>query len=242
MPRAVLFDLDGTLLDIDLDTFLPAYLQAVACRVEAYLPPERFVRELMRSTGAMVADRDPSRTNQMVFREDFFPRLGLAEEELRPIFEDFYRRDFPRLHAYARPVPAARTVVQAIQRAGFRTAVATNPVFPLVAVRERLRWAGLADLPFDLITSYEIMHFCKPHPEYYAEVACLLGCRPEECMMAGDDPAMDLAGARAAGMRVFHVTNSAGGTGERGKLEDLLAVLRVPGGVPGAPVESRGNP
>jgi len=244
--RAVLFDLDGTLLDLDMETFLPVYLSALAPRFASFLPPERFVRELLRSTGAMVANRDPERTNRQVFCEEFFGRLGLPQERLMPIFEDFYFRDFPRLGTHARAVPGARRLVQAAQDRGLRTAVATNPVFPLQAVHERLRWAGIDDLPFDFVASYEDMHFCKPHPEYFREVAERVGCRPEECLMAGDDPEMDLVGARTAGMQTFHVLSGArDGSGvahqhPRGTVEDLLHLISVISGGSGAGRSSPG--
>lgn len=86
-------------------------------------------------------------------------------------------------------------------RRGLRLVLAINPVFPALAIRERMRWAGIARMPWELITSYENMHSCKPNPEYYREIAASLQLRPEECLAVGNDTVEDLAAA-AAGMPV----------------------------------------
>ena len=82
--------------------------------------------------------------------------------------------------------------------------VATNPVFPLQAIRERLRWGGFGDTEFTLITSYENMHFCKPRRQYYKEILRMLGRKPAECWMIGNDVGEDLV-AGELGISTFLV-------------------------------------
>ena len=225
---AILFDLDGTLLDLDMRSFISEYFRTLAAHVARAVPPDRFLRELLAGTDAMLANRGSDRTNQEVFRDWFFPRVGASESELAPVFEDFYRTRFPDLRPHARALPEAPAVVAALQAMGFKTAVATNPVFPRLAIEERLRWGGLADLPFDLITSYELMHACKPHPEYFREVARRVGCRPEECLMVGNDVVLDLEGARGVGMQTFHALSNSSPSRwvPSGTLEDLPAWIQ----------------
>ena len=76
----------------------------------------------------------------------------------------------------------------------------------ITALEQRLAWAGLGDFDFELITSYEIMHFCKPHPEYYQEILSLIGLSAEECLMVGNDIGEDLP-AGTIGMKTFLVEN-----------------------------------
>ncbi|MDP1125298.1 hypothetical protein Q5O12_27610, partial [Klebsiella pneumoniae] len=76
-------------------------------------------------------------------------------EQLLPVFDRFYAEDFPHLGKGIEPLPMARKVVEAAWSQGAKLVLATNPVFPRVAVDARLEWAGLADVPFALITSYE---------------------------------------------------------------------------------------
>ena len=82
-------------------------------------------------------------------------------------------------------------------------AVATNPIFPLAAIKERIRWAGLHDIAFDAVTSYEHMTACKPLPGYFAETAAMLGVEADRCLMVGDDRTLDMAAADI-GMRTFY--------------------------------------
>lgn len=162
MMKTVLFDLDGTLLPMDTDHFLEQYLRALTPRVAHLVPPKQFVEHLLASTYAMVVNTDDSRTNQEVFIDDFFRRVGCRPEEMMPIFDDFYRKDFCELRACARESHVPRLAVEAAVESGLEIALATNPVFPMEAIQERMRWAGVADFPWRLITSYENMHYCKP--------------------------------------------------------------------------------
>ncbi|MHB9145523.1 MAG: HAD family hydrolase [Symbiobacteriia bacterium] len=234
MIKAVLFDLDGTLLPLEQETFLREYLQRLAAKVAGLVPPDRFVKQLMASTLAMTANREADRTNQQIFAADFYPKLGVPEETLMPILEDFYERDFGNIRTIVTPDPAARQAVTAVLARGLDAVVATNPVFPMTAIRQRLDWAGLADLPFKLVTSYEDSHFCKPNPEYFLEVASRTGRQPESCLMVGNDVGEDLVAA-SVGMRTYlvkdHLINPSGAKPKAdhiGTLAELAAFLRSP--------------
>lgn len=198
----VLFDLDGTLLDVDVEGFFPDYFARLAAFVAPYIPPQDFTPRLMRSTTAMIENTDPARSNQEVFMTGFFAGVATPKDALMKVFDAFYRAEFPALRRHARPVPGAREVVRTVIASGRQAVVATAPVFPPVAIEERLRWAGLDDLPFALVTTYENMHFCKPQPGYYREIASHLGRRPEECLMVGNDVEEDLV-AKDVGMLTF---------------------------------------
>jgi len=206
MISALLFDLDDTLLGSSMDEFLPPYFQLVMRRVAHLVPPERFVRQLMRSTQVMMANEDPAITNAQAFAADFFPAIGIPEEQLMPLFEAFYREDFGALRRYTRPIPEARGAVQAAFDAGFAVVIATQPVFPLTAIQQRLEWAGIADFPYALVTSYENMHACKPNPRYFLEACERIGRAPGECLMVGDSLDQDIEPARRAGLKTFWVT------------------------------------
>ncbi|MGB4315040.1 MAG: HAD family hydrolase, partial [bacterium] len=65
--KALLFDLDGTLLDLDMETFLPAYFQAFTRRFGQLLDPQQFVDHLVASTAVMMASKDLEKTNEEVF-------------------------------------------------------------------------------------------------------------------------------------------------------------------------------
>jgi len=230
--RVLLFDLDGTLLGLDIDAFVPVYFGALARRFDGILPASTLVDAILASTRTMISDRDPTRSNQEVFWSDFLPRVGLGRERLDPIFTAFYRDEFPSLAHMARPLPEARKVLEHAVSRGYTLVLATNPLFPRVAIRERMRWGGIDDIPFAFITAYEDMHACKPQPEYYREILDVVGARPEECLMVGNDVQEDLA-ASLLGIRTFLVEGPyLRDKGEpryqpdaRGKLLDLIHLL-----------------
>lgn len=206
MIRAILFDLDGTLVHYDFDTFVKEYLVALGAKLANMVEPGRLVRQVMKSTDAMVRNLDPRKTNREVFAEDFFPAIGIPEDVLMPVFDDFYRSDFPQIkdRLGIRAHPAARRMIERLISRGLEVVIATNPVFPLIAIEERMRWGGLEGLPYRLVTSYETMHFCKPNREYYEEVLSLIGRKPEECFMVGNDVEEDLV-AGTLGMKTYLV-------------------------------------
>jgi FMN phosphatase YigB (HAD superfamily) len=109
--KAVLFDLDGTLLENDMDVFLPHYFRLLAARVAHLVPPAEFVDRLRTASQAMI-ENDGRATNEEVFAASFYPRMGHLRQDLELVFLDFYTNDFPSLRQYTRPKPEARQVVQ----------------------------------------------------------------------------------------------------------------------------------
>ena len=70
----------------------------------------------------------------------------------------------------------------------------------------RTRWGALEPKLLDLVTCTENMSFCKPHPDFYRDVAESVGVHPRDCLMVGNDVQMDLAPASKAGMRTCSIT------------------------------------
>lgn len=203
----VLFDLDGTLLPMDLDLFLDQYFKALTKRFGDVVEPDHFINSLYASTMAMVKNNDPSKTNEQVFMEDFFRRVPLNQNETMPQFDAFYRNEFPKLKDridLKLEGWKAREVVDTLFARGYRVVIATNPLFPLMAIEERLRWIGLDGHPYKLITSYEVMHYCKPNPNYFQEICERIKADPRECLMVGNDMEEDLP-ASTLGMKTFIV-------------------------------------
>jgi DNA helicase-2/ATP-dependent DNA helicase PcrA len=77
--------------------------------------------------------------------------------------DEFYETIFPTLSPLSSKYNKSRELIEIAKTKGYQLVLATNPVFPRRAIEHRLQWAGLASHDFDLITSYENMHFCKPH-------------------------------------------------------------------------------
>ena len=207
MFKTLLFDLDGTLLPLDRDEFINRYLESVASYFAQLCEPAVFIKVLLQSTQAMIMNKKPDKTNEEVFWDDFIRRMGRSRAELLPLFTDYYFHNFPALQRYTRPEPIVRQMVEAVFAQNKEVVIATNPVFPETAIRHRLKWAGIDHLPFRLVTTYENTHFCKPYPEYYAEILRELDRDPRECIMIGNDTREDLAAAHL-GIATYLVKNN----------------------------------
>jgi HAD superfamily hydrolase (TIGR01549 family) len=201
--QAILFDLDGTLLDNDMDEFLPHYFQRLGDWVSSIVPHKPFIAHLMQATRAMMAN-DGRDTNEEAFAAVFYPLAGRPRAEMEPVFQDFYDREFPHLRQYTRRRPEARTVVQAALDHGCDVVVATNPLFPASAIWQRIEWAGVADLPFRLVTTYENSRACKPNPLYFEQICSTIGRPAHACLMVGDDP-VDMAAAQVGCATFFAI-------------------------------------
>ncbi len=232
MIKACLFDLDGTLLPMDTYRFIEEYMRLLSSKMSHFLPPEQFTRSLWKATLIMMKNKDHTKTNQEVFEESFAAETGISWDQIKEDVMQFYAQDFPKLQKYVGFEPLARKAVETALEQGYQVAIATNPVFPKVAVWERLRWAGIDDLPFSLVTVYEETYFCKPHLEYFQRIAKQLGISPQECVMIGNDMQEDMVSSQL-GMRTFLLRSHRIDRGnptypvdQEGELEDLLIALR----------------
>jgi FMN phosphatase YigB (HAD superfamily) len=223
--RGVLFDLDGTLLDVDLDAFLRRYFLALGSVASSHFPGIAFMPALLASTSAMQRPH-PGRTNKEVFDADFLARTGFDVAANHEVFDDFYRDVFPTLGDGYGPKTGARAVVETAKALGLKMAIATQPIFPAAAIAHRLAWAGLADVAFDAVTTYESMFACKPQRAYFEQTSAMIGCAPEQCLMVGDDRDIDMP-ASDVGMRTFYVGGDAETPADhRGTLRVLADLLQ----------------
>lgn len=207
MPiKAVLFDLDGTLLPMDQDAFVKLYFGNLAKKMAPLgYDPEKLVASIWGGTKAMVKN-DGSCTNEEAFWRYFASLFGEEARKDEPYFDAFYRTDFEKARASCGYNEKAAQLVKAVKEKGLRCALATNPIFPDVATSRRIQWAGLDKADFELYTTYENSSFCKPNPAYYQAILDQMGLKGEECLMIGNDATEDTA-ALLCGMQVFLITD-----------------------------------
>jgi FMN phosphatase YigB (HAD superfamily) len=207
MPITLLLDLDDTLLNTNMDAFIPAYYRALSVALADQVAPEVMLPALVSGTKAMMASTDPALTLREVFDARFFPALNIDRQVLREHIDHFYDEVFPKLGSLTSPIPEALCLVEWAFEQGHRVVIATNPLFPLKAVQHRLRWAGLPPekYPFALVSSYETFHFTKETVAYYPEMLAQLGWPEDPVVMVGDDIDREVIPTRAAGVPVFWV-------------------------------------
>lgn len=206
MIKAVFFDLDGTLLPMDQEVFIRAYLGGL---VKTLAPkgydPEAIAKALWKSTGAMMQN-DGRSSNEEVFWKSFCAILGEKVREEEPLLEKFYEGDFQKVKDVCGYTEKSKKLVDKLNQAGFTVVLATSPLFPKIATDSRIRWAGLEPSDFAYVTTYENSNYCKPNPTYYTDLLSKMGLAPEECLMVGNDVGDDMI-AESIGMPVFLLTD-----------------------------------
>lgn len=202
-----LFDLDGTLLPMkSTDLFLEAYLKEVAIKIAPYgYEPNAFIQALMTGTYHMIQN-DGAMTNEKKFWYEFRKLLHSETDELEEIFEDFYKNEFELAKSTTSSEPLIKECIQLLKEKGYTIAIATNPLFPRVAVHKRIGWAGLLPEDFAHITTYEVSSYAKPNLDYYKEILSIMGKEPKDCIMVGNDVVEDMCAAEL-GMDTFLLTD-----------------------------------
>lgn len=199
--------MDGTLLDNSVRTFVPAYMAAIARHLSSLVDLEQLNDALLISTKQMILNQDPNCTLLEVFDANFYPRVGIQRDVLAPVLADFFANVYPDLKHLTRRNPEAVGFVQQAFERKYRVAVATNPLFPLTAIEQRLEWAGLSPLEyhFAVVPGAENVHFAKPNPAFLAELLAVMGWPEGPAIMVGDDLENDIHCAQALGLPTFAV-------------------------------------
>jgi len=225
MSLTLLFDLDDTLLDTNIEAFIPAYFQALSEHLAPYVSSSVMLPALISGMRLMLDSENPSRTLQEIFEEDFYRKLGVGKPKIAEVLEDFYDNIFPKIESKTTRRADASPLIGWAFSKGYRVAIATDPFFPRKATCHRLRWAGLDPGQFEVISTFENFHFSKTHSAYYAEILGQLGWPEEPILMVGNDVERDLVPAHRLGLKTYFIdgesASSPGFEAGRGKLADL---------------------
>ena len=229
--KAILFDLDGTLLPMSQAYFIKQYFKRLAAYAATIgISPEALIDGTLAGTEAMISN-DGKRTNRETFWNTYFEAVGEKRADLEELLDKFYFDGFKTLKEFTEDNVLAKKIVKLARGGDRKVVLATNPVFPMQAQIERLSWIGLSSDDFDLITSYDNSNYCKPNPQYYIEICKAIGVEPENCLMIGNDEGDDMKGASLAGMTCFLVTDhrimddNFMWTGARGSFEQVLKLI-----------------
>jgi N-acetyl-D-muramate 6-phosphate phosphatase len=177
--RAVLFDLDGTVVDTAPDMVAALYV----------LMRENGVKEVPYELARSAVSHGAARVVAVGF-PDTAPEQAAA---LQKRFLDIYRG---ALTLHSRLFPGMDDVLKDIERRGLRSGIVTNkaawlsePLLEQMGLRSR----------FACVVSGDTLPQRKPHPAPLLHAASLAGAAPADCIYVGDAE-RDVQAAHAAGM------------------------------------------
>ena len=223
--------MDETLLSINLNAFILRYFKDVSSMLADI--GRRSRGGTMARLGTILVDLNANRrsgtdnrTNLEFYRTEVERRCGicLSDPIIYEAFTYYDREVLPHknddvINAHA--MPGAHAALQAVQDAGLRCALFTNPSFPQGAIECRMGWGDLADAPFELVTHMGNTTRCKPDATYYLEQLQVMGLEPHEVLMVGNDPKRDFP-SPACGIQTAYVGQGKPGRATwHGTMEDF---------------------
>jgi len=162
MLKAVLFDLDNTLIRFSERVFFESYISRVPQAFADIMPADMFVERLLLSTQALM-NNNGEMPNIEYFMNVFSEGYEERKDELWSRFAAFYETEYDRFKDLMSASQGGREVILRLKEKGAKIVIASNPIWPLNLQLKRLSWAGLGDISFDL-----------------------------SCLMVGNDPVNDM--------------------------------------------------
>ena len=229
--KAILFDLDGTLLPLDQEKFTEFYFKELIKVLTPFgFDPKVLINTIWSGTKAMVLN-DGKKLNREIFWEQFVKLCPCEIEKVKPACDRFYTNEFHNVKICTAQNPFARDAVRLAHEKAEKVVLATNPLFPKEGQHTRIGWIGLTPQDFTMITSYDSDSFCKPNPDYYLSICERIDVSPSECLMIGNDENEDMYAAGLTGMSCFLVTDHLilcrehPFSGKRGSFTDMITFL-----------------
>lgn len=230
--KAILFDMDGTLLPMDEDVFTKGYFKLLAKKLcPLGIEADALIDAVWDGTRCMYKN-DGKRTNEEVFWSRFAEKTGLDYKPFYAASNDFYPNEFHGAKVFAEDNPLAKEAVKIAHEKAEKVVLATNPLFPMTGQMARMSWMGLTCDDFDLVTSYETDSYAKPNPKYFEKVCERIGVDPCDCLMIGNSEDEDMHAAASLGMDTFLVEGFVKAAkekpyeGKRGTFVEMISYLK----------------
>ena len=190
MIRAVLFDLDGTILD--RLSCLRVYVYNLVERLPDVFDHVSFLDYMDRLIELDAHGHGDKRQVFRMLESEFRMPPGTGRRLL-----DDYEAHFPHI---AVPFPKAHQTLASLRDSGFKLGLVTNG--PITSQQPKIDGLGIAGY-FGTILISGAEGVSKPDPEIFRRAVSRLGVTAEETVMVGDNPVADIGGAKSFGMKAI---------------------------------------
>ena len=207
MYKNYLFDVDGTLLPMDMEKFIKLYFGSLSMKFAPIIgvEPDLLISAVWKGTSAMIKN-DGSKMNREAFWIAASEACGLDLSIYESQFDDYYSNEFVIAKDATYVNPYALISIEFIKQNGGKLIAATNPIFPEVSTRARISWAGLNPDDFEYITVYDNSSYSKPNLDYYKSICDKCKINPTESIMIGNDVDEDMC-AGLLGFDTYLITD-----------------------------------
>jgi HAD superfamily hydrolase (TIGR02253 family) len=220
--RAVLFDLDNTLVDF-MGMKRAASKTAASAMVDAGLDADKevFADELFSFYLNRWIESDDA------FEAFLLEKYNKVDYRILAAGVNAYLKE---KYLHLKPYPGVKETLAELKKMGLKLAVVSDGV--RLKAWMRLNAAGL-DKYFDVVVTHEDTCKKKPCPEPFQKALKELGLRPDECLFVGDWPERDIEGAKAVGMQaclaeygLVDKSKKHNGEYEIKNIKDLLEIIK----------------
>lgn len=230
--KAILFDLDGTLLPMDIEVFMKVYFHEMSKVFADICDIATLSKRVMKATESMVMDTT-DKTNKEVFTKAYAEIVDEDVDKHWELWNEYYDNGYKKVQVACTRSPEMIEAFGIIKEKGYKVILATNPLFPRYAIEQRIEWAGLSPDDFDYISAMESNSYCKPQPKYYQQILEHNNLKADECMMVGNDVQEDIVAGKL-GLKTFlvednmlHRSDDDIVTTYRGSMKDFLEFAKA---------------
>lgn len=205
MLKAVFFDLDGTLLPLDEEKFMKLYFDNLYESVKNLeYKKEELIKTIWDGTARMYQNNG-SKTNEMIFWDEFSNHYGKDKLKDQKYFDEFYDSNFKNTIYACKENNLAKAIIDFVHKTSLKCILSTNPIFPKKATLTRMGFVNLKEEDFDFITTYENFSYCKPNPKYFLELLKIFNLKEDEVIIFGNNDVEDYLCAKNANIKCYLV-------------------------------------
>lgn len=187
-----MIDLDGTLTTIDDEDFAREYVRLLLKYNNGFLEEEILKNALFSALNCLLEGTEDWKNNYDRYMDNFAKISGMEDkEQVMNFFMNFYETTYNELKNIIIPRRDLIKFVDYLKAKNNRLILATNPIFPEIAITKRLEWIDVDPEKFEYITTMENSHYVKPQTDYYTEILKNTNSKAEKSLMIGNDKEMD---------------------------------------------------